>query len=81
MMRKKSYKLPKAAGHFVMPLILSLFMSCVVSGISTFHSVGLTAEALRLWPGAWAFSWVVAFPVLLLVLPVVRRIVGLIVEN
>jgi len=30
---------------------------------------------------AWGLSWLVAFPVLLAVMPVVRRIVGLIVET
>jgi hypothetical protein len=30
---------------------------------------------------AWFLSWLVAFPTLLLVLPVVRRIVGLVVQQ
>ena len=33
------------------------------------------------WMSAWGLSWLVAFPVLLAVMPVVRRIVGLIVET
>lgn len=32
------------------------------------------------WMGAWGVSWLVAFPALLLLLPVVRRIVALVVE-
>jgi hypothetical protein len=33
------------------------------------------------WPTAWALSWLVAFPTLLMVLPLVRRIVALVVES
>ena len=54
-------------------------MTFVVSGISTVKSLGPTAGFLRTWPGAWALSWLVAFPTLLLVLPVVRRLVALVV--
>ncbi|WP_376741448.1 DUF2798 domain-containing protein [Sinorhizobium psoraleae] len=34
-----------------------------------------------MWPHAWGASWAIAFPSLMLVLPVVRRIVGAIVEQ
>ncbi|WP_449376272.1 DUF2798 domain-containing protein, partial [Bosea thiooxidans] len=40
---------------------------------------GPTAAFIQTWPVSWALSWVVAFPTLLLVLPVVRRLVGLVV--
>jgi len=63
-----------------MPLILSLMMTFIVSAISTLYSVGLTPDVHRLWLSAWAMSWLVAFPTLLVVLPVVRRIVALLVE-
>lgn len=73
-------KLPKRYGGIVMPLLLSLLMTCVVSAISLVRSQGLNPEVLAMWPSAWMLSWLVAFPVLLLVMPAVRRIVGLIVE-
>ena len=56
-----------------------VLMTFVVSGISTVKALGLTAEFLQTWPGAWALSWLVAFPTLLLVLPLVRRLVALVV--
>jgi len=62
-----------------MPLILSVLMTFVVSGISTLKALGLTAEFLQTWPGSWALSWLVAFPTLLFVLPLVRRLVALVV--
>ncbi|ABC88926.1 hypothetical protein RHE_CH00101 [Rhizobium etli CFN 42] len=74
-------KLPKRYNAVVMPLILSLLMTSVVSAISILRAQGLTAAALAMWPSAWALSWAIAFPVLLLVLPVVRRVTAAIVES
>ncbi|MBX4959105.1 DUF2798 domain-containing protein [Rhizobium lentis] len=73
-------KLPKRYHTIVMPLILSLLMTSVVSAISIVRAQGLTTAALAMWPSAWALSWVIAFPVLLLVLPVVKRVTAAIVE-
>jgi len=64
-----------------MPLVLSVLMTFVVSAISTFRSLGPTPAFLAAWPSAWAISWLVAFPTLLAVLPLVRKIVALAVEQ
>ena len=74
-------KLPARYAAFVMPLFLSIVMTFVVSAISTLKSLGLNAAFLATWPTAWGLSWLVAFPTLLLVLPVVRLLVGLVVES
>ena len=73
-------KLPARYASIVMPLVLSILMTFVVSGISTLKSLGFTPAFLATWPAAWAISWVVAFPTLLAVLPLVRRIVAIVVE-
>ena len=73
-------KLPKRYNTIVMPLILSLLMTSVVSAISIVRAQGLTAPTLAMWPSAWALSWAIAFPVLLLMLPVVKRVTAVIVE-
>lgn len=74
-------KLPARYGSFVMPLVLSILMTFVVSCIATERSLGFGPEFLATWPVAWGLSWIVAFPTLLLVLPLVRRIVALVVES
>lgn len=74
-------KLPRRFGALVTPLLLSLLMTCVVSAISVVKTQGFGPEALGTWPSAWLISWLVAFPVLLLMLPVVRRLTGLLVES
>ena len=74
-------KLPARYAAIVMPLVLSVLMTFVVSAISTLRSLGPTSAFLATWPAAWAISWLVAFPTLLAVLPLVRRIVTLAVET
>ncbi|EGP09871.1 hypothetical protein CSIRO_0302 [Bradyrhizobiaceae bacterium SG-6C] len=73
-------KLPACYAAIVMPPVLSILMTFVVSGISTLKSLGFTPAFLATWPAAWAISWIVAFPTLLAVLPLVRRIVAMVVE-
>lgn len=74
-------KLPARYAAIVMPLVLSVMMTFVISGVSTLLSLGPTPAFVATWPSAWAVSWLVAFPTLLLVLPLVRRIVALVVEH
>jgi hypothetical protein len=74
-------KLPSRYAAIVMPLVLSVLMTFVVSAISTLRSLGPTPAFIATWPAAWGISWLVAFPTLLAVLPLVRRIVALAVEQ
>ncbi|MBB3299379.1 hypothetical protein FHT80_006173 [Rhizobium sp. BK226] len=49
-------KLPKRYNTIIMPFILSLLMTSVVSAISIVRAQGLTAPALAMWPSAWLLS-------------------------
>lgn len=71
-------KLPARYISVVMPFILSVLMTFVVSLIATLKNLGFSADLLTHWMPAWGLSWIVAFPVLLLVLPLVRRLVGIV---
>lgn len=73
-------KLPARYASVVMPLLLSIFMTCIVSIISTYNSLGAAPHFVRIWLDAWIISWVIAFPTLLLVLPVVRKATAVIVR-
>lgn len=57
--------------------LLSGFMSLVVSGVATLRTAGLAEGFAGLWIGAWLPSWAVAFPVVLVVAPLARRLVAL----
>lgn len=73
-------KLPARYNAIAVPLLLSLMMTCIVSGIATVNSLGLAEGFVAKWMQAWGLSWIVAFPIMLFVLPVVRRIVLVFVE-
>ncbi|MFB2654791.1 DUF2798 domain-containing protein [Shewanella seohaensis] len=73
-------KLPAKYATVVMPFFLSILMSCIVSGISTFNGVGASAQFVELWLIAWGISWAVAFPTLLMVLPLVRKLTAAFVQ-
>jgi hypothetical protein len=79
--RRARRKLPARYAAVIMPLTLSVLMTFVVSAIATLKSLGPTQAFIATWPAAWAISWLVAFPTLLAVLPLVRRIVALVVET
>ena len=78
--RSQRRKLPARYATIVSPLVLSLLMTFIVSFISTLKSLGLQPGLPAIWLTAWGLSWLVAFPTLLLVLPMVRRIVGWLCE-
>lgn len=74
-------KLPKRYAGLVQPLVLTMLMTCVVSAISVLRSRGFDAGFIEVWPTAWLISWAAAYPVILVVLPLVRRIVAATVET
>ena len=74
-------RLPAAYNGFVLPLILSILMTAVISAIATVKNVGVHAGLFAVWVETWAVSWVIAFPTLLVVLPLVRKIVTVLVEQ
>ena len=74
-------KLPARYAAIVIPLLLSCVMTFLISGISTLRGVGFAPGVLQLWLGSWGLSWLIAFPTLLAVLPLVRRLTAAVVET
>ena len=74
-------KLPARYASFVMPLLLSIVMTCVISLVSTVLGVGMGPDLLHKWLRAWSASWLVAFPTVLFVLPLVRKATAALVES
>lgn len=56
-------------------LILSGLMSAVVAGISTWRMLGIPENFPTLWLGSWLNAWLVAFPCVLVMAPLTRRLV------
>ena len=69
--------IPARYAHILFGLILSGLMSLMVSGISTALASGVDAGFPMRWiVGAWLPSWAVAFPAVLVVAPITRRLVA-----
>lgn len=73
-------KLPPKFNAVAIPFVLTMIMSFIISGISTWRAIGLADGFLATWMPSWMMSWAVAFPTVLFVLPLSRRIVGRFVE-
>ena len=71
--------LPKKYESIAFGFMLSGMMSCLVSGFATMIAIGLSAEFPLHWLTAWLPSWALAFPVVLVVAPFVRRVLSSIV--
>lgn len=67
-------KLPAKYAAVVIPFILSFMMSGLISMINIIHNIGFVEHFAAVWISAWIFSWCVAFPAVLILLPIVRRI-------
>jgi hypothetical protein len=59
----------------VFAFFMALLMSCLMSLVITVHNIGLVPDILWIWLDAWAFAFLVAFPAVMLVAPLVRKIV------
>jgi len=60
---------------FVMGAFMSGFMSLVI----TFINLGLVDNFIEMWLGAYWKAFIIAFPTILLVIPQVRKVVGVLV--
>lgn len=71
---------PARAAPVLFALILSGLMSCLVSGFSTLRVMGLGEGVLATWMTNWLGAWTLAFPGVLIVAPVTRRLVARLVR-
>lgn len=73
-------KLPSQALHLLVPLFLSFAMSGIVSFISTLRATGLIGFEIGPYIVTWFFSWLLAFPSALIILPIARKTALLFVD-
>lgn len=67
--------IPEKYGPVLFGAILSGLMSLLVSGISTYRAIGPATSFLPLWVSVWLSAWLVAFPAVLLIAPLARKVV------
>ena len=75
-----SLKLPSWTQPIVFGGLLSGLMSLMVSGVATYKAIGLPNDFVTTWMSAWLPSWAVAFPAVLIVAPIVRRLTAFVVR-
>ncbi len=61
-------------------LILSGFMTFIITAIATWRVIGLSPAFVGDWLGSWITSWIVAFPIVLFVAPLTRKLVARLVK-
>jgi hypothetical protein len=60
--------------HQIQALLLSGFMSFIMSGAITLINVGAVEGFLKIWLHAWIIAYIIAFPTILLVFPFARKL-------
>lgn len=73
--------LPKRLHTYAFSLVMSLFMSGVMSLVLLSVEYQSFSLVMLLWPKAWGISLIVAFPVSLFVIPVTQRLVSKIITD
>ncbi|MFV5490331.1 DUF2798 domain-containing protein [Acinetobacter sp. ASP199] len=73
-------KLPAKWALIIIPFILSCLMSGIISLINMLRTLGWIEGFISLWLHNWMISWAFAFPIVLLLLPLVRKLTGLLVD-
>lgn len=66
-------------------IVFSFFMALLMSGIMSFvitvFNVGMVSNIISLWLQAWSFAFIVAFPTIIVVSPVVHKLVTLVLHE
>tara|TARA_Y100000590_G_scaffold428453_1_gene539772 strand:+ start:1330 stop:1506 length:177 start_codon:yes stop_codon:yes gene_type:complete len=56
-------------------------MSGIMSLVISIFNTGLVDGIITIWLKAWGFAFVVAFPIIVVVSPIVRRLVNAVVDE
>ncbi|WP_372574927.1 DUF2798 domain-containing protein [Ruegeria jejuensis] len=65
--------IPRRFAHALFSLITSGLMSCIVTCVATLKAVGFGPHTFGDWMGAWSLSWPIAFVIILIAGPRIRR--------
>jgi hypothetical protein len=66
-------------------VVFSFFMALLMSGIMSFvisvFNVGMVTNIITIWLQAWSFAFIIAFPTIIIVSPVVHKLVALVLHE
>ena len=60
---------------------MALMMSCLMSLVVTTVNVGFVDNLISIWLRAWGTAFCIAFPAIVLLAPIARKLSGLILER
>ncbi len=60
---------------------MALLMSCIMSFVISVFNVGFVANIVNIWLKAWSFAFIVAFPTIFIISPVVQKLVSLVLQE
>lgn len=72
-------KIPVKYAPFVFAFMMSGLMAGIMSGVLTALSVGLSMNMLIRWGHVFPTAWSIAFPCVLILAPLVKRVVSKVV--
>lgn len=75
------YMIDKRYQQLVFAFFMALLMSCIMSFVISVFNVGFVNNIVLIWLKAWAFAFIVAFPTITLVAPIVRRMVEWVIKR
>lgn len=58
----------------VFAFLMSLFMSCLMSGVITFINLGIVDNFILIWLEAYWKAFLIAFPIIFVVAPFVQKL-------
>lgn len=73
--------IPEKFTPLVFSFFMALLMSCFMSLVITVFNVGFIDGLVYVWLKAWCFAFFVAFPTVVVVSPVVRKLVALVIKK
>ena len=69
-------KISQRSANLVFATLTAVFMSFLMSLVITFINLGLIDGFVLKWLKAWGYGFIVGYPVMLIVLPIVRKIIN-----
>jgi len=58
-----------------------LMMSCIMSFVISLFNVGFVENIVSIWLKAWSFAFVVAFPTIFVISPLVHKLVSFVLHE
>lgn len=73
-------KISARYSQFAFAFFMSMLMALIMSAVLTLVNLGPVPDFIHRWMRAFAIAWTCAFPTVLLVSPIARRLVALVVD-